>query len=87
MNLITDVSRLQVVGQSCRQSDRPALPSVVEFLELLERLLVEAVEVPDDGAPDHEDSDRDDGVPEWKGGYLRISARTAGECLWPILLP
>lgn len=87
VDLITDILLLEIVGQSCGQGNRPALSSIVEPLEFLESLLVETVEVPDDGASDHEYSQRDYGVPEWKGEYLRISASMAGECLWPILLP
>ena len=45
------------------------------------------MEVPDDAEAQQEEGDSGDAVSEWKGGYLRISAWTAGECLKPTLLP
>lgn len=81
MNLITTVVRLQIVGQSCWQGDLSTLSSIVELTEFTEVLIVELIQVPNDGASDHKNSDRDDGIPGWKDEYLRISARTAGECL------
>jgi hypothetical protein len=59
----------------------------VEVSEIGEGLGVQLVQVPYYAEADDENQDGGEGVSAWLLYYLRISARTAGECLKPILLP